>query len=252
MRFKTENSGDFQLLFNAIAILVDEITFHFTAEGIHARTMDPSRVAMVDFTLSSSFFDEYECDEPTDICVNMDELMKLLRRAGDAPTEFRLEDSKRRIGDHAIGDLSITFLEKNAKREFRFPMLEPVEDVPTPKVTFTARAKLVAATWLSAVEDANLVSDYTRVILDKTLVLDAKGDLLSALIELKEDVLELTAKEKTKAAFSITYLEDMAKAGSRLADVVTLEVATDMPLKIDFTVEQGKLVYYAAPRIEID
>jgi proliferating cell nuclear antigen len=70
----------------AISILVDEATFKIDSDGLKLRAMDPSRVAMIDFEWPKSIFQEYVCTEPTKICLNISELLKLLKRAGKDET----------------------------------------------------------------------------------------------------------------------------------------------------------------------
>src|SRR5512139_2043569 len=65
----------------AISILVDEATFKIDPDGLKLRAMDPSRVAMIDFEWPKTIFEEYECTEPSKMCINITELLKLLKRA---------------------------------------------------------------------------------------------------------------------------------------------------------------------------
>ncbi|RLG97087.1 DNA polymerase sliding clamp, partial [Candidatus Bathyarchaeota archaeon] len=82
----------------AIATLIDEGTFEITSEAINLREMDPSRVAMVDFQWSKSLFDEYDCSQPTKICINITEMLKLLKRAGKGDSvELTLDEERRRL-----------------------------------------------------------------------------------------------------------------------------------------------------------
>ena len=77
----------------AISILVDEATFKIEAEGLKLRAMDPSRVAMIDFEWPKSIFQEYISTEPAKICINISELLKLLKRAGkEEAVELSLDD----------------------------------------------------------------------------------------------------------------------------------------------------------------
>lgn len=248
-RIKTEKTKEFTQLISAIKILIDKVTFQATPEKIATIQMDPSRVAMVDFELPKKFFDEYECGVATKICINLPDLLKLLKRTQEATTEIVLKED---------GRLGITFSQAGIKREFTLPTLEPYEEeVPTPKVTFTAKVKMIASEFFHATEDAQLVASYTRIKIDpdKMLMFDAKGDLMTALIELPKEskcILDLEATKEVKAAFSLSYLSEVAKAGNPLADLVILELATDMPIKLQYIMEQGRLVYYLAPRIEVE
>ncbi|MCK4474790.1 proliferating cell nuclear antigen (pcna) [Candidatus Bathyarchaeota archaeon] len=234
----------------AISILVDEATFKMDAEGLKLRAMDPSRVAMVDFEWPKTVFEEYTCTEPTKMCINVSELLKLLRRTGrDEAVELSLDEKTARLQIRITGRYT---------RNFTMPTLEASEEeVPTPKITFNVRAKTTTEGLRQAIEDAQLVSDHVRIEADtEKLVLNAAGDLMGATIELKKGsdaLLELEAKESSKATFSLSYLSEIIKAASTTSEIATLEFSTDMPIRLDFQQpKEGRLTFYLAPRIETE
>ncbi len=233
-----------------ISTLIDEATFDITPNAIKLRAMDPSRVAMIDFEWPKTVFDEYAASETMKMCINVSELLKLLRRAGkDESVELSL--------DEKTGRLQITIKGKYT-RAFNMPTLEAVEEeVPTPKVAFNAKAKTTTEGLREAIEDAVLVSDHVRVQADnEKLVMNATGDLMGATIELKKGsdaLLDLETKENSKATFSLSYLSEIVKAAAATSDIVTLEFSTDMPVKLDFKQQkEGKLSFFLAPRIEVE
>jgi proliferating cell nuclear antigen len=235
-------------MITSISILVDEATFKLDPEGMKLRAMDPSRVAMVDFEWPKTIFEEYMCTEPTKMCINISELLKLLKRAGkDETLELSL--------DEKTGRLQIQILGKY-KRDFTMPTLEASEEeVPTPKIAFNVRAKTTTGGLAQAIEDAQLVSDHVRVEADtEKLVFNASGDLMGALIELKkgsDTLLDLETKEPSKATFSLSYLSEIIKTAAATSDIATLEFSSDMPVRLDFhQAKEGKLTFYLAPRIE--
>ena len=237
-------------MIGAISILIDEATFNLTPEGIKLRAMDPSRVAMVDFEWPKTVFDEYNCSETLKMCVNISEMLKLLKRTGkDESVELAL--------DEKTGRLKITIKGKYT-RTFNMPTLEAMEEeVPTPKVSFNIKAKATTEGLREAIEDASLVSDHVRIEADKEkIVMNARGDLMGATIELKKGsdaLLDLEAKEPSKATFSLSYLSEIVKAAVTTSDVASLEFSTDMPVKLDFKQpKEGKLTFYLAPRIEVE
>jgi len=247
-RLKVADAKLLRDMANAISILVDEATFQITPEALSLRAMDPSRVAMVDFEWPKTVFDEYVCTEPTKICINISELLKLLKRAGKGEiVELAL--------DEKTGKLQVKMTGKYT-RTFTMPILEASEEeVPTPKITFNVRAKATTEGLREAIEDAELVSDHVRIEADnEKLVFQATGDLMGATIELKKGsdaLLDLEAKEPSKATFSLSYLTEIIKAASATSDIAVLEFSTDMPIKLDFQqAGEGKLVFYLAPRIE--
>jgi len=232
----------------AISILVDEATFQITPEGLKLRAMDPSRVAMIDFEWPKTVFEEYACTEPTKMCINISELLKLLKRAGkDEVVELALDEKTGRLQVKITGKYT---------RNFTMPTLEASEEeVPTPKITFNVKAKTTAEGLRQAIEDAELVSDHVRIEADtEKLVFQATGDLMGATIEIKKGsdaLLDLEVKEPSKATFSLSYLSEIIKAASATSDIATLEYSTDMPIKLDFQqAKEGKLTFYLAPRIE--
>jgi len=234
----------------AISILVDEATFKMDAEGLKLRAMDPSRVAMVDFEWPKTVFEEYTCTEPTKMCINVSELLKLLRRTGrDEAVELSLDEKTARLQIRITGRYT---------RNFTMPTLEASEEeVPTPKITFNVRAKTTTEGLRQAIEDAQLVSDHVRIEADtEKLVLNAAGDLMGATIELKKGsdaLLELDAKASSKATFSLSYLSEIIKAASTTSEIATLEFSTDMPIRLDFQQpKEGRLTFYLAPRIETE
>lgn len=247
------NVSDVKLLrdvLTAVSTLIDEGTFNVSPEGIRLRSMDPSRVAMVDFTMQKTTFDEYVSDQNTKICINLGELLKLLKRAGrDEAVEILLDES--------TGQLVITIRGKYM-RTFRMPTLEAMEDeVPTPRVTFNAKVTLTADGFRHSLEDVALVSDHVRMETDgEKFMMSAKGDIMGANIELKKGsdaLLSLEVKEPSRATYPLSYLSDIVKAASATSDIVALEFSTDMPVRLDFKQPyDGSLVYYLAPRIEVE
>jgi len=237
-------------MMGAISILVDEATFDLTSEGITLRAMDPSRVAMVDFKWPKTVFDEYSCGERMKMCINISEMLKLLRRTGkDESVELSLDDK--------TGKLKIAIKGKYS-RTFNMPTLEALEEeVPTPKVKFNVSAKTTTHGLREAIEDASLVSDHVRIEADnEKMLMNATGDIMGAKIEFKagDDVLlEIKAKEPSKATFSLSYLSEIVKAAVPTSDIVVIEFSTDMPIKLDFKQEkEGTLKFFLAPRIEVE
>jgi len=237
-------------MITAISTLVDEATFNLNPEGLKLRAMDPSRVAMIDFEMPKTTFDEYNCDQPTKMCINITEMLKLLRRTSkDETVELTLDEKTNRLNVAIKGKY---------ERTFNMPTLEAAEEeVPTPKITFNTRAKVTTEGLHQAIEDVLLVSDHVKIEVDnEKLTMRAAGDLMGATIELKKGsdaLLDLETKEPSKATFSLSYLSEIIKTAASASDIATLEFSSDMPIRIDFQQpKEGKLTFYLAPRIEVE
>jgi len=249
-RFRVADAKLLRDMITAISTLVDEATFDTTPEGIALRAMDPSRVAMVDFKWPKTAFDEYLCSEPMKICMNISELLKLLRRAGRGESvELALDEKTARLNMTIRG---------NYTRTFNMPTLEAIEEeLPPLRVNFNVKAEVTTEGLRQALEDASLVSDYVRIEADEEkIMMNAKGDLMGASIELKKGgaaLLGLEVKEPSKSTFGLSYLSEIVKAASATSEIVTVEFATNLPIRLDFKQQQeGKLVYHLAPRIEVE
>ena len=237
-------------LLTAISTLIEEADFNTSEDGLKLRSMDPSHVAMVDFEWSKEAFEEYVCDKPTNIRVNITTMLKLLRRS-------KSEESLEISYDEESKKVDLTLRGKILKK-FTMPTLESVEEeVPTPKLSFNARVKLMSETLKEIVEDSETVSDNIsfKAKEDKLLV-KASSELSNVGMELSKTdgaLLELDIKEDSDATFNLNYFGEMVKAGSATSEVATIEFSTNMPIRLEFEMsQQGKLMYYLAPRIEAE
>ena len=136
------------------------------------------------------------------------------------------------------------------------PILEPLDDeVPQPKIFFKASARILTQSLRRAIRDSTLVSEHVKMeVASEVFKVSATGDMGSAQSEWEKDsdeLLELEMKEDASATFTLSYLQDIINAVAASSEVATLELSTDMPIKMDFELPQGRLVYYLAPCIGV-
>ena len=271
----------FRNLLGAISSLIEEADFTAGPEGIKLRSMDPSHIAMVDFEWPRTAFDSYESTANTKLRLSVSNLLKLLKRT-------RSEESIEVVFDDTNKKLNITLKDKIV-RKFITPTLEPsTEEVPTPKVPFSARVKLTAASLRDIIDDAQAISDNVKLEVEPDkFIVRATGELSSALIEMdkgSDAILDMELsytikcpacnysgtsaapvkkcpqcssdkviekREPAKATYNLNYLGEIIRAGSGASEVASLEFSTNMPIKVEFEMpQQGRLLYYLAPRIE--
>ena len=237
----------FRNLVKALAAVVDEGCFNVDEARIWLLTMDPSHVAMVDFELPGEFFDEYRCDGEPRIFIKIDEFLKFLDRVErDERVKISLDEERAR--------LVIQCISQGHSRRFTMPILEPLdEEVPQPKILFKSSARILTQSLRRAIRDADLVSEHVKIeVADDMLKMSAVGDIGSAFSDWErgaDELLELKAEEDSGATFTLSYLRDIINSAGVSTEVATLELTTDMPLRMDFELPQGKLVYYLAPVI---
>ncbi len=239
----------FRSLMKALSVIVEEGTFNMDEAQMKLLAMDPSHVAMVDFELPHEFFDKYTCEGEPKLTLNIGEFLKFLDRVErDEQVTIKLEEDNAR--------LIIRCRRGGHTRRFAMPILEPLdEEVPQPKITFKASTRILTHSLRRAIKDASLVSEHVRLeVAGDEFKISATGDMGSALSEWKRDsdeLLELKVEEESNATFTLSYLQDIVNAVATSSEVATLELSTDMPIKMDFELPQGRLVYYLAPCIGV-
>ena len=237
----------FRNLVKALAAVVDEGCFNVDGTRIWLLAMDPSHVAMVDFELPGEFFNKYLCEGDPKIFINIGEFLKFLDRVErDERVKIRLDEERAR--------LVIQCIRPGHSRRFTMAILEPLdEEVPQPKILFKSSARILTQSLRQAIRDAGLVSEHVKIeMTDGMLKMSAVGDMGSTFSEWErgaDELLELKIEENSGATYTLSYLRDITNTAGVSSEVATLELTTDMPLRMDFELPQGKLVYYLAPVI---
>lgn len=248
--FRFSDAKRLMQIFNAVGVLVDEVTLKLTYEKLQLKMMDPSHVAMITLDMPRTMFTEYHVPSPVDLCFNLDELKKLFggRLKADDDVTFRYKTEQTR------NELAITLRSRNV-RNYKLLALEPSkEELPSPKISFKAERRIVTANLVDILKDCDKVSDHAVFVFekDRDFTVRAGGD--SGSLEEKmndEDVLAGHTNEPSRAAFSLTYLKDMVDALSKVGDTMLVELSTDMPIRFTLNMPiDGVLSYYLAPRIE--
>jgi proliferating cell nuclear antigen PCNA len=251
MQFKAsfDNPKPFTDIVSLINVLIDEATFNLTPEAITVRVMDASRVCMLDLSIPKTFCSEYVVTESTKLCINVSELLKLLKRGK--------KDEKTTIELNNEGKLQLVFGVK-MPRTFIVPTLEPSnEEMPTPNLDMQVKASIATHGLIQTLEDAQLVSDHIIVTaVGDTLRFNAEGDIMKASVTMKkgetDELLDIETKTDSKAIYSLSYLLAVAKAAATLTDIVIVQFSKDVPVKLEFVDQQCKITFYLAPRIETE
>jgi proliferating cell nuclear antigen PCNA len=204
---------------------------------------------MVDFELPNEFFDKYTCDGENRLTLNIGEFLKFIDRVDkDENVKIKLDEENARLTIHCKRG--------GHTRRFAMPVLEPLDDeVPQPKIFFKASSRILTQSLRRAIRDSSLVSEHVKMeAADDVFKVSATGDMGSAQSEWEKDsdeLLELKVEEDASATFTLSYLQDIVNAVTASSEVATLELSTDMPIKMDFEIPQGRLIYYLAPCIGV-
>lgn len=226
----------------AIAALIDEGTFQIDKEGMKLRAMDPSQIALVDFELPARAFEVFEIENPITLTIDFSELSKITKR-------IRTED---RIELNYDGHNLKLIFQGQTKREFNLGVLESTTTATKePNIEFTAKIKFGSTIFKEALKDAELVSNHVALsITNEGFSIESRGDTGSVNISFpEENILAKEVKENARAVFSLTHLDNLLKAADP-GSIIVLSLRTDAPLRLEYAIGEGRVVYYLAPRIE--
>ena len=228
--------------FDAISSIVDEVQLQTDSEGVRLNALDRSHITFVHLELKASLFDEYVCDEPQQINIDTDELMKVLKRSKSNDKVFlSLEEN----------NLVITF-EGEAKRKFKIRLIDIEYDTPSPPpLTYPTEFDIPFALLKDSINDIDIFSDkITFMVNGDVFKATAEGEFGDANIEyIHGEKIETEAS----SVFSLEKVREMLKA-DKFSDIATISLGDDMPLGVSLKMisEDGELRFMLAPRIESD
>jgi len=234
---------------DAISEVVSEGTFKISKDGVKLIAMDPANVAMVVFDLFSIAFTEYKVKEEVPITVNLEQLVKILKRArASDQVSLELDESGSRLKITMIGA---------AKRYFHIPLIgesEAETKIPELEKKFTAKVEVDGEILLDSIKDAEMISD--SLVFEATkekFTMYTTGDTSEVRVELTKDspsLISLDVTAESKAKYSLEYLEKVVKA-AKIAETLVIQFATDFPIRMDFkALDKLQLSFIIAPRVD--
>jgi len=228
--------------------LNEEMTLIVDGEGISVRSMDNSHVEMIDCTIQPSNFDHFMITGKEELNLSIVELRQVLERFDMVKDTMTITTDK---------DKSKLLLKANRLdsrvREFSVNLMETLEgEVPEPKIMFDAKVRVTLEDLTEALVSANMYTENVDFIIPQTtgdskLRVEGKGERGTYWDEITPISGEVS--EHSKATFTMSYLMDLVKALKPLANVLSVQMSTDMPLHLDVEVESGKLKLWLAPCI---
>ncbi|MFQ5405709.1 MAG: proliferating cell nuclear antigen (pcna) [Candidatus Micrarchaeia archaeon] len=247
MQLQVDDAKFFKQCVDAIVNLVEEGTFDVSSQGLKLRSMDPSQIAMVDFSLPKEAFKKLEADSGALLGVNLSDLSKVLSRARSSESLTISVDEKE------ANKLELEF-KGESRRNFKLPLLDlSASTAKELKIPFAAKVKVKGGAFKDLLKDAALLSSHVALEADENaFFVDAHGDAGDLRTETKKDtssISELKTTEKARSMFPFEYLDDISRACPDEEDM-SIELKTDAPVKISYKIGKAQLSYFLAPRVE--
>jgi proliferating cell nuclear antigen len=232
-------------LTEVVSTLVSEVKLSVSKDGIDVKAVDPSHVAMLVLKLQKGAFEEFT-GEPTEIGVDVEKLKEVLRLT--KPTDIldlQYDGGKNRL------------VIKVGKVTRHMSVVDPagITDPKVPNVTPPASATVKMEELRQGIRGSESISDHVTLTVDPdgfSMHSEGETDRVDMRIA-KESLPKLEAKEPVKSMYPLDFFSAMMKSITS-AEEVGLHVGNEYPLKIEFSVAEGRGngFFLLAPRVEED
>jgi len=245
MHLKTIQATALKSVFEVLKDIINDVNVYFSAKGVQVLTLDTARVTLVDMTLGSENFEEYDCPIPIAAGINMTNIFKLLKSITGSDT-LTID-----VKDRDYMDILIENSGKKSSTNFRLKLLDINEDVlDLPDVSMNVVTTLPSVDFQRITRDMSNLATEMSIIRDGTnLEMSCKGDFADqkTIIEFPESV------KRTGSIFSLKYINLFTKATSMCSSVQLMQDSENenMPIIFRYTIANlGELKFYLAPKID--
>ncbi|NMC05269.1 MAG: proliferating cell nuclear antigen (pcna) [Candidatus Lokiarchaeota archaeon] len=262
-----ENSRILKGIIEAISFLIDETYVYVYPTGLKLSAIDSSHVAMLLAFLPKELFTDYKCSQDSKIGINVQDFIKILRRA-KANDEIQLQLDKK-----DENTLLITMKSEKSTRTFKLKskeipgydakeegLLERFEE--TLKDQFSATIQMEGAVLDEIVKDALIISDLLKIQVqsaEKVINFTASDESGEVDIEIDlegKGVLDKKVVNDAEGLYSLNFLENIIKIQA-ITNNFEIALGNNIPMKIKGAITssagnptEGKIVYLLAPRVE--
>ncbi len=226
-----------------VSTLESEVKLTISKDGLEAKAVDPSHVAMLVLKLHKAVFEEFT-GESTELGVDVEKLKEVLRlsKPGDI-IDFQFDGKNRLVA--SLGRVT---------RQMAVVDPAGITDPKVPNVSPPATVTVKTEELRQGIRGSESFTDHVTLTLDPegfTMHSEGETDQLDLRIA-KENLTKLEVKEAVKSMYPLDFFSAMVKSIS--AEETTLHVGNEYPLKVEFAMSSGRGEgrYLLAPRVEED
>lgn len=260
-KVKINDSKVVKGIFDAVSAIISETLLKVTADGINLTAMDLSHICLVSLNLHKDDLDEFETDQDYELGINLEDLVKILKRSGSNDAIIFSHDPKEK-------KLIIEMLPESGKKARKFTMAlidiegEDINMESLEAMEFDNKCTMEIKILDEAIKDAEIFAEVLQIKVqdspdskEKSLNFSTTGNIGDMDYELENELLaEKDFSNESLGIFAISFLKNILKS-SAVANKVKMELKSEAPLKMDFNfidLEKSRILYFLAPRVEED
>ncbi|CAG8545681.1 3750_t:CDS:2 [Ambispora leptoticha] len=226
--------------------LVSEVNLDFTESGISLQALDSAHVALVSMLLFKEGFEPYRCDRGLTLGVNLSSLNRILSCAeSDDIITFTCDDTA------DFMNLKFESKDGNKVSEYQLRLMDiDQEHLAIPEQQYPCVVSLPSNEFSKICRDN---SNFVQIIVTKGgIKFSTTGETTKGNVTLKStdsEIISLNVKKPVENEFSLKHLLQFAKSQA-LSDHVTLHLAIDLPIMVEYNFEAaGYVKYFLAPKL---
>nr|4L6P_A Chain A, Proliferating cell nuclear antigen [Saccharomyces cerevisiae S288C]4L6P_B Chain B, Proliferating cell nuclear antigen [Saccharomyces cerevisiae S288C]4L6P_C Chain C, Proliferating cell nuclear antigen [Saccharomyces cerevisiae S288C] len=249
---KFEEASLFKRIIDGFKDYVQLVNFQCKEDGIIAQAVDDSRVLLVSLEIGVEAFQEYRCDHPVTLGMDLTSLSKILRCGNNT-------DTLTLIADNTPDSIILLFEDTKKDRiaEYSLKLMDIDADfLKIEELQYDSTLSLPSSEFSKIVRDLSQLSDSINIMITKeTIKFVADGDIGSGSVIIKpfvdmehpETSIKLEMDQPVDLTFGAKYLLDIIK-GSSLSDRVGIRLSSEAPALFQFDLKSGFLQFFLAPK----
>ncbi|CCH59098.1 hypothetical protein TBLA_0B02560 [Henningerozyma blattae CBS 6284] len=249
---KFEEASLFKRIIDGFKDCVQLVNFQCKQDGIIAQAVDDSRVLLVSLEIGVEAFQEYRCDHPITLGIDLASLSKILRCGNN-------NDTLTLIAEDTPDSVMLLFEDTKKDRiaEFNLKLMDIDADfLKIEELVYESTLNLPATEFVRVVRELGQLSDSLNITVTKeTIKFACDGDIGSGTIILRpfinmenpSESIKLEMDQPVELTFGAKYLADIVK-GSALSDKVAIRLSSEAPALFQFDLKAGFLQFFLAPK----
>ena len=241
MKATLSSPDEIKAVISMVSTVVEEAVFQCTSEGITFRGMDPSHVALIDISLPSGLFEDYECPEDVQLGIRIDEFGKLIKRA----------DKKDSVVIAIVDNqLKVTISGKKTKTYTMKLLADLGLEQKVPNIPYSTSFDIAVGDLDQLTGDVEVIADYMFIETENgEIIFGGKGE--SGDVRAEAEIENFNSEEDGRAEYSLEYMRPAIKALGTTVSLANIFFSNNKPVKMIFKLGGvGSITYYLAPRIQ--
>ncbi|CAE6019947.1 unnamed protein product [Arabidopsis arenosa] len=227
----------------AVKDLVNDANFDCSSTGFSLQAMDSSHVALVSLLLRSEGFEHYRCDRNLSMGMNLGNMSKMLKCAGnDDIITIKADD----------GSDTVTFMFESPTQDkiadFEMKLMDiDSEHLGIPDAEYHSIVRMPSGEFSRICKDLSSIGDTVVISVTKEGVkFSTAGDIGTANIVLRqnttvdkpEDAIVIEMNEPVSLSFALRYMNSFTKA-TPLSETVTISLSSELPVVVEYKLFSG-------------